>query len=120
VTAPPHLALAQPDLEAHAIRLLSPLGGCHLWSYDSGVALGGLATVEALQVDVRATSKAKARQRAIAARQRLLALPWEPWAEGVVSLVEIVSGPAWQPDEDGAPRYVVRVSVTYRPRPLPA
>lgn len=108
-------AVSPPDLEAHVYSLLSPLGRIKVWAFDSGSAWPHVAEVTSLQVDVRASSKARARARAYEARTLVLRLSSHPWDAGVVARVEVITGPLWEPDQDGAPRYVLRVSVTYRP-----
>lgn len=107
---------APPDLESHVHDLLDALGGIRVWAYDSRPAMNGILEVTNLQVDVRAASKKSARDRAYAARALLLGLPGEAWDAGLVSEVTVVSGPLWQPDQDGAPRYVIRVAVQYQNR----
>jgi len=102
-----------PDVEALLTARLTPLGGIKLWAYDSGPMMHALGEVTSIQVDVRASSKQRARDRAYAARDDMLLLPGEQLAEAVINRVEIVSGPAWIPDQDGAPRYVIRVSLHY-------
>lgn len=106
-----------PDVEALLVSTLSGLGGIKVWAYDSGPGQWALKEVTAVQVDVRASSKQAARDRAYAARSLMLALPGGTWDAGTVHRVDIVSGPAWVPDQDGAPRYVLRASLHYRARP---
>jgi hypothetical protein len=107
---------APPDLEAHVLTVLDALGGIRVWAYDSRPAVQNILEVTNLQVDVRAASKKTARDRAYTARALLLGLPVEAWDAGLVSEVTVVSGPLWQPDQDGAPRYVIRVAVQYQAR----
>lgn len=107
VTLPP------PDVEAHVYGVLSDLGGIKVWAYDSGPLVHAIFERTALQVDVRASSKKAARDRAYAARSRLLALGDVEWQDGRIGRVEVLSGPLWVPDDDGAPRYVTRVAVEY-------
>lgn len=107
VTLPP------PDVEAHVFGALADLGGIKVWAYDSGPVLHAIFERTALQVDVRASSKKAARDRAYTARSRLLALADTEWQDGRVARVEVLSGPLWVPDDDGAPRYVTRVAVEY-------
>lgn len=106
---------APPDVEALLVSTLAGVGGCKVWAYDSGPKQHAIAEQTAVQVDVRAGSKARARDRAYAARSLMLALPGGAWDAGVVHKVEVVSGPAWIPDTDGAPRYVMRAVLHYRP-----
>lgn len=107
---------APPDLEAHVLSVLDALGGIRVWAYDSRPAMHAILEQTNLQVDVRAAKKKTARDRAYAARALLLGLALQPWDDGLVSEVTVVSGPLWQPDQDGAPRYVIRVAVQYQNR----
>ena len=108
------------DIEAHLYSLLKPLGGIHVWQFDAGSTWPHVATVASLQVDVRASSKRAARDRAYEALGVALNLPWLPWDAGVVAKVDTVAGPSWEPDPDGAPRYLFRVNVTHRPNWTPS
>ena len=105
-----------PDVEALALATLQDLGGIKVWAYDSAPGQHAITEATSLQIDVRASAKQKARDRAYAARSRLLALPGSAWDAGVVHRVDEVSGPMWVPDQDGAPRYVLRVTLHYRAR----
>lgn len=105
-------ALTMPDVEEWAFGLLSPLGGIHTFAYTANADWPYVTEAVALQVDVRASSKKKARDRAYQARALLLDAPLDAASPAV--RCEIVGGPSWLPDEDGAPRYVLRVSVTVR------
>lgn len=107
VTLPP------PDVEAHVHGVLSDLGGIKVWAFDSGPLLHAIFERTSLQVDVRASSKKAARDRAYDARSRLLALAEVEWQDGRIGRVEVLAGPLWVPDDDGAPRYVMRVAVDY-------
>jgi hypothetical protein len=100
-----------PDMEAAAYALLRDLGGISVWAYTANARWPFLSEQVALQVDVRASTKKRARDRAYTARDRLLSLPG---TAGVVAAVDVEGGPMWAPDEDGAPRYVLRVAVTTR------
>ncbi len=104
-------ALTIPDVEAWAYELLSPLGGIHVFQYDAQASWPFVTETVALQVDVRASSKKRARDRAYEARNLLLDAPLD--ADSPVRACQIV-GTAWLPDEDGAPRYVLRVSLSVR------
>jgi hypothetical protein len=73
-----------------------------------------------LQVDARAGGKAEAWKRAEAARVVLWGLAGRPWADGVVTYVQVVEGPAWLPDDDGQPRYMLRVDIRVHPARRPA
>lgn len=107
VTDPP------PDLEAHVYGQVADLGGMKVWAVDSAPQLHAVFERTVLQVDTRASSKEKTRTRAYAARSRLLALGDASWDGGAVAGVEVITGPSWLPDENGAPRYVMRVAVVY-------
>lgn len=107
VTLPP------PDVEQHITTTLADLGSVKVWAFDSGPLLHSIFERTSLQVDARAHSKKAARDRAYAARSRLLALADYEWQDGRVARVEVLSGPLWVPDDDGAPRYVTRVAVEY-------
>ncbi len=63
-----------------------------------------------IQIDVRAPSKKEARNRAVEARSRLLALP----TLSAAGKVSVVQGPSWLPEPDGEPRYVFTVTITSR------
>lgn len=102
-----------PDVEAHVTTVLEGVGAVKVWAYDSAPESHAVLERTALQVDVRASSKQAARDRAYEARSRLLALAEYGWQDGRVAGVEVITGPAWLPDEDGAPRYVMRVAVKY-------
>lgn len=104
------------DAEAWAFALLKDLGGISVWAYDSGTVWPYRVEETALQVDVRASSKQRARDRAYEARGRLFDPQNHMLDGGVVAGVEVVSGPSWLPDDNGAPRYVLRVSVRTHPQ----
>lgn len=103
-----------PDVEALVYAALADLGGIRVFAYDSGSAAPFVVEATSLQVDVRASSKQKARDRAYVARDRVCNLPASQSPGHILRHVNLVAGPLWQPDEDGAPRYVLRVTVTYR------
>jgi len=116
----PALTYAQPDIEWHIYQVIAPLGGTVTWSFagNQGDPPGWIFRTQ-IQVDVRASSKGKARQRADEARRAIQALPWTPWDEGVVSRVDVTAGPFWQPGGHNEPRYVARYLVTYQPQRWP-
>ena len=99
------------DAESWAYQLLRGLGGISVWAVDSGTAWPYRVEETLLQVDVRASTKARARERAYEARGRLFDPAAHVTPGGVVAGVEVVSGPGWVPDDNGAPRYVLRVLV---------
>lgn len=103
------------DAEAWAFGLLRDLGGISVWSYDSGTTWPYRLETTSLQVDVRASSKQRARDRAYEARGRLFDTTNHALEGGVVAAVEVVTGPYWLPDDNGAPRYVLRVTVATHP-----
>lgn len=107
--------LAVVDTEAWAFNLLKDLGGISVWAYDAGTVWPYRVETASLQIDVRASSKQRARDRAYEARGRLFD-PANHWHLGdVIAGVEVVAGPFWLPDDNGAPRYVLRVSVRSHP-----
>jgi len=108
-----------PDMESHVYGMLAPLGGVTVHQYDGASIYPGRADVCNLQVDVRASSKKRARDRAYTARDLVLDLETTDWVGQplVVLAVDTVQGPAWLPEPDGAPRYVFRVAVRVHPQP---
>lgn len=105
--------MTAPDFEALVWDRIRHLGGVTVWAYDGNQEWPGHVEVCELQIDVRASSKKRARDRAYAARDLVLALSGEDWKEAalVVNDSSVTSGPFWLPDADGAPRYVLRMSV---------
>lgn len=103
--------VGMPDVEAMVWSLLRDLGGVSVWAYSANARWPFLSEQVGVQVDIRASSKKRARDRAYAARDRLLSLPGTP---GVVAAIDVEGGPLWAPDDDGAPRYLTRVVVTVR------
>lgn len=122
-TAPvldPVLNFPRPDVEALVWRTIRSIGGVEQWVFTSNeMDLRGWLTVVSIQVDVRAGRKGQAFRNADQVRRAVCALPWVEWADGVVCRVDVTEGPLWLPDDDGAPRYVVRFAVTVHP-PRPA
>ena len=110
--------MATVDAEAWAYSLLAPLGGVSLWSFDAGTTYPFRVQRTSIQVDVRASSKKRARDRADAALQLLLDPSNHSANNGVVTGVDVIGGPFWLPDENGAPRYVLRVNVSAHPQAL--
>ena len=101
-----------PDVEALLWETLRDLGGIKVFAYDAGSEWPFVTEAVAIQIDVRASNKVRARDRAYQARQRVLRLPFD--LTSPVRRVEVVSGPLFLADEDGAPRYIIRTSVTVR------
>jgi hypothetical protein len=102
-----------PDVEALAYNTLKDLGGITVFAYDAQTPWPHVADTVAVQVDVRASTKKRAHDRAYTARQRLLRLPFDSTGTPVAQ-VEVIGGPAYLPEEDGAPRYVIRTAITVR------
>ena len=101
-----------PDVEALAYQTLKSLGGITVWAIDAQSPWPHVEDIVGLQVDVRASTKKRARDRAYQARQLLLRLPFD--SANTVGRCEVDGGPFWLPDEDGAPRYVLRTSIAVR------
>lgn len=104
--------LEMPDVESFTWNMLKDLGGIHVFAYDAQSGWPFVTDRVALQIDVRASSKKNARDRAYKVRQLMLQTALDPTTP--VAACNIVSGPSWLPEQDGAPRYVLRVSVTVR------
>jgi len=100
-----------PDAEQIVWETINDLGGVQSFAYDASTAWPHVTDRVALQVDVYASNKKAAHDKAYEVRRRLLELPF---GDTPVSLVEVVSGPFWQQAEDGAPRYIIRIAVTVR------
>jgi hypothetical protein len=115
----PAIDYVRPDVEALVWATVNDLRSMTTWGYTA-VALPapiGWLVATSVQVDARGSTKKAAYDRACAARQRLLALPWADWPEGVVTGVDIIEDAWWNPDLDGAPRYTARYEVRAHPRP---
>lgn len=107
--------VAVPDIEARLVEILSAVpGSVEVWAYSSGAAASGHCEATSVQVDVRAASKKRAADLIWEARSLILDMPGQAWDDGVVSAVEMVTGPLWMPDDDGAARYTMRCTITYR------
>ena len=111
--------LVRPDMEALLYARLKGLGGVTVFQFDAASEFPGRVEIVNLQVDVRASSKKRARDRAYEAREMVWALQAENWAGQplVVQAVDVVQGPGWLPEPDGAPRYVFRVAIRVHPQP---
>lgn len=109
---------APPDIEEHLWARLRDLslssGGVRVFAYTSSTNTHGIVEVTSVQVDARAATKESACDLCWLARGEVTALPGAPWDAGIVEAVTDISGPLWQPDDDGAPRYVLRFNVHYR------
>ena len=103
------------DVEQWAYTLLRDLGGVTVWAFDSGTGWPYRVERTAMQIDVRASSKRRARDRAYEVRGRLFDPANHLPDDGVIAGVEVISGPLWLPDDDGRPRYVLRVTVASHP-----
>lgn len=101
-----------PDVEAIVYAALRGFGGVTVWAIDAQSPWPHVADITSVQVDVRASSKKRARDRAYEVRQTMLRLPFD--ATSGVARVEVAGGPIWMSDDDGAPRYVTRFAVTVR------
>jgi hypothetical protein len=126
--ADPALHYSRPDVEALVWATVADLevagGRCTItvWAYMAVPlpAPTGWLTAESVQVDVwgPGLTKAATRERADIARRRLLALPWLDWPGGVVSRVDVLESPWWNPGpETDRPRYTARYEVRAHPRP---
>lgn len=105
------MAREMPDVEQIAYTLLKDLGGITVHSVSANSSWPYLSEVVGVQVDVRASTKKRARDRAYLARDMLIELPATP---SPFVAVAVESGPYWLPEPEGAPRYVLRVAVTVR------
>jgi hypothetical protein len=112
-TAP---AIEQPDLEAWVWQNISDLHGVTSFVYMAGTFWPGWIYAHSVQVDARAKTKTEARDLAEQVRQRIFALAALPWPDGTVSFVDVIEGPFWLPDADGAPRYCARYEIRVHPR----
>jgi hypothetical protein len=113
----PAQAIPRPDLERRIHEMIRPLGGTQVWAYAMvDLDPPGWLVAASVQVDVRASSKPQAWRRADTARRAVMSLPLAAWPEGVVNRVDVVDGPFWLPDPNGAPRYVARYRVVFHPR----
>lgn len=107
---------ARPDIEFYVWQSVRHLGDIVCWTISaSEVDPHGWATMTNIQVDTRSYSRARASQIGDQCRRIIKALPFKPWSDGVVCSVDITDGPTWQPDTNGAPRYIARYSITTHP-----
>lgn len=112
MTLPADHAPPLPDVEAIVFSAIKDLGGMSVFAFDAGAEWPYVSETVAIQVDCHASSKKRSRDRVYEARKTLLRLPMD--TSNHVGTVKILSGPLWLPEQDGAPRYVLRVGVTVR------
>ena len=111
------LNYARPDIEYWVWTNVRGLGDLVCWTISAGeVDPHGWAAMSNIQVDAKARNRERAQVIADQARRIIKGLPWIEWDAGVVCSVDCTDGPTWQPDQNGAPRYVARYSITYHPR----
>jgi hypothetical protein len=111
--------IAPPDMEQVVYGLLKDLGGISVFQYASKYEWPGRMETQSLQVDVRASSKKRARDRAYEAQRMVLDLEGRDWHDQtfVIQAVDVEGGPQWLPEPDGAPRYEFRVAIRCHPQP---
>ena len=102
-----------PDVESIVYDTLKDLGGINVFAFDASAEWPFVSETVSIQVDVHASNKKRTHDRAYQARQTLLRLPFDD-PSSRVGRVDILSGPQWLPEPDGAPRYVLRVGVSVR------
>lgn len=115
-------AAEQPDVEAwvwEAIASLNDTPGPTVHSENFSItwdtSIPGWLRAEGIQVDARGGTKQQAKRVCWEAMRRVLALAGTTHPDGVAGEVLVVSGPLWQPEPDGVPRYVVRVAIGAHP-----
>jgi hypothetical protein len=115
VSVNPALDLTPPPIEAHVWAQLSGIDGvkCHLISQSESYPF--IRRNYTFQVEARGATRHAAGEAAEDARRAMLTLPEAVWEFGSVIGVSVVSGHAWLPGENGAPRYVARYEVAARP-----
>lgn len=111
----PALGLTPPPIEAHVWSQLQGIEGvkCHLIAQSETYPF--IRRNYTFQVESRGATRQAAGEAAESARRTMLALPEVAWEFGSVIGVSVVSGHAWLPGENGAPRYVARYEVAARP-----
>ena len=104
-----------PDVEANLVETIKAAGftGVRVFTVDVTTGYPHWVTDQIVQVDCRASDKQKAYAKAWAVLSTILTPT--TWRDGVLSHVAVASGPSWQPDENGAPRYVARYILTVHP-----
>ena len=104
-----------PDVEAHLTEALKVAGftGVRVWTVDVLTGYPHWVAVHQVQIDTRASSKAAAHDRAWNVAGTVLDAA--TWDDGILAAADVVSGPSWLPDENGAPRYVARYEFTVHP-----
>ena len=111
----PALVVAQPDLEAWVWRNIGDTHGVTSFAYAGSQLDPAVLAAHSLQIDCRARRKGAARALAEHVRQLVAGLPDVPWADGVITYVQLTEF-RWEPDDDGTPRYVTRFDFRVRPR----
>jgi len=115
------LNFSRPDIEYWVWQNVRGLGDVICWTISAGeIDPHGWATMSNIQVNTRAANRERASTIADQARRIIKALPWTEWNNGVVTSVDCTDGPLWQPDSNGAPRYITRYSIIYHPRQVGA
>src|SRR5262252_4128496 len=109
--------IVQPDLEAWVWAHVNDLPGVTSFAYAAQTNWPPWLVAYSLQIDARGKTKQATRDTAEVVRQRMAALPDDPWPQGVVSYAQPVEGPFWMPDPDGGPRYVARYEIRAHPIP---
>jgi hypothetical protein len=100
--------------------VVEPLGGVVTWAYTAAEpadTLRGWVANVSVQVDVKAHNRRAAYRRADAARRAVCGMPWQEYPDAVVVSVDVLTGPFWLTDQQGAPRYVTRFGLVVHPRP---
>lgn len=106
----------QPDIEAHLWEQIKTLPGVTSFCFAAvPMALVPWQVAYSVQVDIRGDTKQATRETAEQARQIMWGIAAVPWAEGVISYVQITEGPFWNPDDDGSPRYLMRAEIRAHP-----
>jgi hypothetical protein len=115
----PALTVAQPDIEAHLVTLLTQHAGVRVFVTDSTFNYPFWHTRYVVTVRCRAPSKQAASDTAWAVHGAVLSSPHEPWADGVLLTVDPVVAPAWSPDSNGSPGYAAEYQMVARPKGMP-
>jgi hypothetical protein len=113
VTSP---VIVQPDLEAWVWENIRDLKGVTSFGYAAAqLDHTGWIMQHFIQVDARHVDKQASRDLAEQVRQVITGLADLPWPQGVICYIQPVEGPAWLPDDDGAPRYMARYEIRVHP-----
>lgn len=116
MTAPHAPLVAQPDVEAWVWANVGHLHGVTSFCYAASLPWPTWLAIYEIQIDCRARRKSAARALAEEVRLIIQGLTDVNWDEGVIARVQLIEGPFWLPDEDGAPRYTTRWQIRARPR----